>query len=118
LKGSLCILINSSDLADVKQRRLSEVISTFHTTLAARNARTLIGSMQTVLVEGMSRRSNDDYHGRAESGRRVLFAAQQVQSSGIESPTLKPGQYVNVRIESATVASMRGTFVGVTELAQ
>lgn len=97
---------------DVKQRRLAEVIDTFHATLARRNARLTVGSVQTVLVEGRSKRSPDDLHGRADSGRRVLFAAAGVPAS------VGAGSYVTVRIESATVASMRGRFEAETALPQ
>jgi MiaB/RimO family radical SAM methylthiotransferase len=62
--------------ADVKQRRLQELIDTFHATVHQKNLREEIGRLRLVLVEGESRRSNPtnrQWHGRTDQNKRIRF---------------------------------------------
>jgi tRNA-2-methylthio-N6-dimethylallyladenosine synthase len=58
----------------------------------------MVGSVQKVLVEGISRKSNEEVSGRTENNRVVNFAADE---SVI-------GQFVEVRITEAYPNSLRG----------
>jgi tRNA-2-methylthio-N6-dimethylallyladenosine synthase len=63
----------------------------------------MVGSVQKVLVEGISRKSEDEVSGRTENNRVVNFPADQ---SVI-------GQFVNVRITEAYPNSLRGELIEV-----
>ena len=96
--------------AEVKQRRLAEVIATFQRIATAKNA-ALVGTVQVVLVEGSSRRAPDqDLGGRAESNLRVFFPADAVPSlDGATAPRVPTkGDYVLVEVTRTTSQSLRG----------
>jgi hypothetical protein len=57
--------------AAVKQRRLQEVIDTFHTVLSEKNKREVVGTTQVVLVESATKRAATDLWGKVR--RRVVF---------------------------------------------
>ncbi len=86
--------------ADVKQRRLAEVIATFREGATARAAAET-GALHCVLVEGPSRRSADALTGRTDTNKRVVFddVAVPLSFGTQHGPTvrLKPGDYVAVR---------------------
>jgi tRNA-2-methylthio-N6-dimethylallyladenosine synthase len=62
-----------------------------------RNQR-LIGTIQKVLVEGTSKRSEDDFIGRNDQNKKVIFPRED----------FKKGDYVNVMITDCTTATLRG----------
>ncbi len=85
----------------VKKQRLSEIIEiqsvsnlTTHTAC--------IGETSLVLVERISKRSEDELSGRTSQYRTVVFAKENY----------KPGDYVYVKITSCTSGTLRGTAVG------
>ncbi|UKT63564.1 tRNA (N6-isopentenyl adenosine(37)-C2)-methylthiotransferase MiaB [Pedobacter mucosus] len=86
---------------EVKKRRLSEI-------LAKQQAHSLmrlqewIGKTVRVLIEGTSKKSDQDYCGRGDSGAMAIFPV-------IEG--VKPGQYANVLIEKCTSATLIGRIV-------
>lgn len=94
---------------EVKQRRLREVIDTFHTTLHKKVQREQIGKTHVVLIEGDSKRSANDFQGRADNNMRVVFPKPA-------SCNLSPGQYALVQIESATTITLKGKFQKTTTL--
>ena len=89
----------------VKKRRLSEIIDLQSRISLASNQRD-IGTVQTVLVEGPSKRSDDQLCGRADSNKMVVFDRKHFEK----------GQYVDVRITDCTSATLLGEAVGVTML--
>ncbi|RZK18387.1 MAG: tRNA (N6-isopentenyl adenosine(37)-C2)-methylthiotransferase MiaB [Pedobacter sp.] len=86
---------------EVKKRRLAEI-------LAKQQAHSLmrlqewVGKTVRVLIEGTSKKSDQDYCGRGDSGAMAIFPA-------IEG--VKPGQYANVYIERCTSATLIGRIV-------
>lgn len=93
--------------ADVKKRRLSEIIR-LQNRLSLENNRREVGRVHTVLAEGPSKRSDDQLCGRADSNKMVVFDRQDFEK----------GQYVRVRITGCTSATLLGEPVGVTTLAE
>ncbi len=81
----------------VKKRRLGEIIA-LQNRLSLENNRREIGTVQTVLVEGPSKRSNAQLCGRADSNKMVVFDRQDVEK----------GRYVRVRITDCTSATLLG----------
>lgn len=94
-------------LPEVKQRRLAECIDVFREEAARINA-SLIGSTQLVLVEGESKRSAEDLCGRTDGNMKVIFPKEDVPSSRTSSAPIKAGDYVQVKILSATSQSLKG----------
>ncbi|KAJ2452977.1 hypothetical protein EV183_002562 [Coemansia sp. RSA 2336] len=81
----------------VKTRRLQEIIEAFHSTARERNQR-FVGTQGLVLYEGLTRRHGRPF-GSDDYGHKVFL-----DSPGLAD--LQPGDYVRVRIDSATSASL------------
>jgi tRNA-2-methylthio-N6-dimethylallyladenosine synthase len=83
--------------ADVKQKRLAEIIDLQLKLSQERNTRH-IGKVQKVLVEGFSKRSEDFLQGRNDQNKVVIFPKE----------TFKKGDYVLVEITSCSTATLKG----------
>lgn len=83
-----------------KKRRLQEVIAIQREHSLRRNQR-WVGRTCKVLIEGTSKRSEEDFCGRIDSNQLVIFPRGD----------LKVGQYVDVRIEETSSATLKGTVV-------
>ncbi|MCS7082501.1 MAG: tRNA (N6-isopentenyl adenosine(37)-C2)-methylthiotransferase MiaB [Bacteroidetes bacterium] len=81
----------------VKRRRLEEIIA-LQNRISLEQHRAKIGSRQIVLIEQTSKRSDQEWMGRADNGMVVVFPKERY----------RPGQYVEVLIEGATSATLRG----------
>ncbi|XP_012694002.1 CDK5 regulatory subunit-associated protein 1 [Clupea harengus] len=94
--------------AEVKQRRLQELIAVFREEAAGVNG-SLIGSTQLILVEGESKRSAQELSGRSDGNVKVIFPKQEVPAldTGSCMEPIKLGDYVLVKVTSANSQSMR-----------
>lgn len=91
--------------SNVKSRRHLEIHELFRHHAHLLN-QSYIGQTQLCLVEGPSKRSPDtDVAGRNDYNTKVIFAKHLSDSN----ETLQPGDYVEVRIDSATSQSLKGT---------
>jgi tRNA-2-methylthio-N6-dimethylallyladenosine synthase len=88
--------------ADVKQKRLAEVIDLQLKLSLERNNR-VIGQVQKVLVEGFSKRSEDFLQGRNDQNKKVIFPKEN--SNG---EAFRKGDYVMVKITSCSSATLKG----------
>ena len=86
--------------ADVKSARLTRLQETV-TANARKISQAMVGTVQTVLVEGVSKKSAAEVTGRTENMRFVNFAA----------PARLIGQFVDVEITEAMSNSLRGRIV-------
>ena len=86
--------------AEVKQRRLSEIIS-LQSEISAENNLLEVGRVHRVLVEGTSKRSEAQFCGRTDSNKMVVFDRENA----------RPGDYVDVRITGCTAATLLGDLV-------
>jgi tRNA-2-methylthio-N6-dimethylallyladenosine synthase len=86
--------------ADVKQRRLTEVIEVQSRSSLARNQR-WVGRVHTVLVEGTSKRSQEHLSGRIDQNAVVIFPKMHYQK----------GDYVQVFVHDCTAATLFGNAV-------
>jgi MiaB/RimO family radical SAM methylthiotransferase len=63
--------------ADVKQRRLQELIDVFRTRVHAKNERVELGKLRLVLIEGQAKRQAlpgmTTWHGRTDQNKRIMF---------------------------------------------
>ena len=83
-----------------KVRRLNEIIA-LQNTLSLESNQREVGKTVEVLVEGYSKRSHDDMYGRTSQYKTVVFPRQGRHI----------GELVNVRILSATAATLKGEIV-------
>ncbi len=96
--GTLAAKKYEDDISlEVKKRRLSEIIDIQRKTSLERNKRD-IGQVQKVLIEGFSKKSDQDLYGRNSANKVVVFPKDNY----------KIGQYVNVLIEDCNSATLLG----------
>lgn len=82
---------------DVKTRRLTEIVD-LQQTLSKKRMEGMTGKTHRVLVEGPSKRSSDMLMGRNSENAVVVFPKEN----------FKPGDYVDVKAESCTAATLIG----------
>ncbi len=82
---------------EVKIERLNQMIA-LQNELSLESNRRDIGKEFEVLVEGRSKRSADELFGRTSQNKVIVFPRGE----------FKPGDFVRVRVESATSATLRG----------
>jgi len=88
----------TDDVPDsVKGRRLQEIIELQNRLSLASKERD-VGKVYEVLVEGVSKKSSDHLYGRTSQNKVVVFPRRN----------LVPGEYVNVKIERCTSATLIG----------
>jgi tRNA-2-methylthio-N6-dimethylallyladenosine synthase len=87
----------------IKQRRLAEIIAKQRLHSGIKN-KLLVGTIQRVLVEGDSKKSDVHHYGKCDSGKVVVFKKVKEQK----------GEYVHVRITHCTT----GTLIGELESLQ
>jgi tRNA-2-methylthio-N6-dimethylallyladenosine synthase len=85
---------------EVKGRRLNEIIEKQLAHSLASNQR-MVGTIQKVLIEGKSKRSDEHLSGRTGSNAMVVFPKENQEK----------GNYVHVRITSCTSATLMGEIV-------
>ncbi|MCK4630120.1 MAG: TRAM domain-containing protein, partial [Bacteroidales bacterium] len=82
---------------EVKSRRLTEIIE-LQNKLSQRAKTKDINRVYEVLVEGISKKSENDLFGRTSQNKVVVFPRKNY----------KPGDIVNVRIKNCTSATLLG----------
>jgi tRNA-2-methylthio-N6-dimethylallyladenosine synthase len=85
---------------ELKQTRLAEIIKNqlAHSLL---NMKKKIGNTYEVLIEGYSKKSNEHFYGRTTHNSAVIF----------EKGNHKIGDYVMVKIEDCTSATLKGKVI-------
>lgn len=86
---------------DVKGRRLQEIIDVQMQGAAYRTVR-FVGMTTKVLIEGVSKKSDQHYYGRNSQNMVVVFPAGE---------KYKPGEFVNVKINDCTTVTLLGEVV-------
>jgi tRNA-2-methylthio-N6-dimethylallyladenosine synthase len=89
---------------EVKKRRLDEIVK-LQNRLSQESNKKDIGKTFKVLIEGNSKKSDNDWSGRSSQNKMVVFSKGNYQ--------LKKGDYADVKITSATGATLIGEIVGV-----
>ncbi len=85
---------------EVKVRRLNEIIA-LQGELSAESNKKDIGQIFEVLVEGKSKKSDDEFFGRTDQNKVVVFPKGNVQI----------GQLVQVKVNASSSATLRGELV-------
>jgi tRNA-2-methylthio-N6-dimethylallyladenosine synthase len=86
--------------ADIKQRRLAEIIEQQQAS-ALRHMEAKVGETYEVLIEGFSKKSDQHFYGRTTHNSAVIF----------EKGNHKLGDYVRVKIEECTSATLKGKVI-------
>ena len=87
---------------EVKKRRLVEIVETQNRLSKESNQKDL-GKTFKVLIESTSKRSEKDWMGRSSQNKVIVF--------GKKAYDLKPGDYVNVKVNDCTQATLLGEIV-------
>ncbi|SHN16795.1 MiaB/RimO family radical SAM methylthiotransferase [Mucilaginibacter sp. OK098] len=100
--GTLAAKRYADDIPETeKKRRLQEVVAKQQEHSHER-LKKLVGTTQKVLIEGFSKKSNNDYSGRSDQNTVVVFPVGK---------NYKPGEYVNVLIDKCTTATLIGKVI-------
>lgn len=86
---------------EVKKRRLSEVIK-LQNEIAYEKNKFYLGKVVTVLIEGTSKKSKDEFKGRNDQNITTVFPKENY----------KLGDLVNVLIEDHTTSTLKGHAIG------
>lgn len=87
----------------VKKRRLQEIVE-LQNRLSLESNRADIGKTFTVLIEGDSKRSDQDWMGRNSQNKVIVFPKKAGSS-------LKAGDYADVRVHDCTQATLLGNLI-------
>ena len=87
--------------ADIKQRRLQELIDVYRERIHSKNERDEIGQLRLVLVEGPTKKQRSDlkigtttWHGRTDQNKRILFDVENDAESGLRHAKVWKENYV------------------------
>jgi len=86
---------------EVKTKRLQEIID-LQQQISYEINQNLIGKEEIVLIEGSSRKSDEFLSGRTDTNKVTIIPAQS---------DIKPGDYVRVKINKATSATLFGEYI-------
>ena len=102
--GTLAAKKYEDDIPDeVKKRRLQEIIE-LQSQISLKHNTNDIGKTFKVLIEGDSKKSDQDFKGRNSQNKMIVFPKKD---------GLKPGDYVIVTVTDATSATLLGEIVSV-----
>ncbi|XP_039355063.1 mitochondrial tRNA methylthiotransferase CDK5RAP1 isoform X2 [Mauremys reevesii] len=103
--------------AEVKRRRLEELISVFREE-ATRANEAMVGCSQLVLVEGPSKRSAAELCGRNDGNIRVVFPDTEMEDGTGSGAVVRaqPGDYVLVKVTAASSQTLKGVLLRRTTL--
>lgn len=88
--------------AEVKKRRLQEIVA-LQNELSLESNRADLGKVFDVLIEGNSKRDEQAWMGRNSQNKVLVFPKSDA--------VLKPGDYVRVRVDQCTQATLIGSMV-------
>ncbi|KAM9285125.1 mitochondrial tRNA methylthiotransferase CDK5RAP1 [Morus bassanus] len=105
--------------ADTKKRRLEELITVFREEAAKANE-AMVGQSQLVLVEGPSKRSVSELCGRNDGNIKVIFPDAEIEdAAGCRALVrAQPGDYVLVKVTSASSQTLKGVLLCRTTLSR
>ena len=108
---------------DVKQNRLAEVIEAFRTQ-AQKKQEQEIGSVHCVLIEGPSKKNENEWTGKTDSSKWVVFDNTKKyggynsgdEDEGDAKHELKAGDYIAVQVTGCSTGTLFGKCLGKTTL--
>jgi tRNA-2-methylthio-N6-dimethylallyladenosine synthase len=102
--GTLAAKRYTDDVPDeVKKKRLAEIVS-IQNNLSLESNKKDIGKIVEVIIEGDSKRSNQQWMGRNSQNKVTVFDKLEDESIGI-------GSYVHVLVKSCTQGTLLGSII-------
>jgi len=101
-EGTKAFRMNDDVPEETKTKRLQEIIN-LQQQISFEINQDLVGKEEIVLVEGFSRKSDQFISGRSDTNKVVILPADD---------RIKVGDYVKVRINRATSATLFGDYIG------
>ena len=89
---------------EIKKKRLAEIIA-LQLEHSYYNTKQHVGKIEEVLIEGTSKKSDKDWKGRNTQNTVVIFPKENY----------KMGDFVNIKIEDCTKATLIGTAIGLSD---
>ncbi|MEO6868701.1 MAG: tRNA (N6-isopentenyl adenosine(37)-C2)-methylthiotransferase MiaB [Ginsengibacter sp.] len=86
---------------DIKKRRLQEIVN-LHRIHSLKSMQKEVGKIATVLIEGNSKKSENDWAGRSDQNKIVIFPKEG---------DYKKGDYVRVLVERCTGGTLLGKLI-------
>jgi tRNA-2-methylthio-N6-dimethylallyladenosine synthase len=83
---------------ETKKRRLQEMVA-LHRIHSLESMQADVGKTFNVLIEGNSKKNEDEFYGRNDQNKVVVFPKPK---------GMKPGEYISVKIESCTAGTLIG----------
>ncbi|HEY7751607.1 MAG TPA: TRAM domain-containing protein, partial [Ignavibacteriaceae bacterium] len=105
-EGTKAYRMNDDVSEEIKSKRLQEIIQ-LQQQISFEINQELIGKEETVLVEGFSRKSDQFLSGRTDTNKVTILPFNY---------SIKQGDYVKVKINRATSATLFGDFVSIVEV--
>ncbi len=105
-EGTKAFKMNDDVSEETKTKRLQEIIN-LQQQISFELNQELIGKDEIVLVEGFSKKSDNFLSGRSDTNKVVILPADE---------NIKVGDYVRVKINRATSATLFGDFSGFVNL--
>jgi len=100
--GTLAAKRYADDIPEeIKKRRLKEIVA-LQQQHSHERLQGQLGKVQKVLIEGLSKKSDQDYSGRSDQNATVVFPVDA---------RFKPGDYVHVLAEKCTSATLIGKII-------
>ncbi|MDD2242152.1 MAG: tRNA (N6-isopentenyl adenosine(37)-C2)-methylthiotransferase MiaB [Bacteroidales bacterium] len=95
-----------------KTKRLNEIIE-LQSSFSLMSNKKDVGETYEVLVEGFSKRSDKQMTGRTQQNKMCVFDVPQTLANGKKETAvnIKPGDYVDVKINSCTSATLIGEII-------
>ena len=90
---------------EVKTARLNEIIA-LQTRMSLRSNQRDLGKTFKVLIEGASKRNPDDLCGRAGNNKMCVFPSESAARKARGMEPLRSGDYVNVKVQDCTSATL------------
>ena len=100
-EGTKAYRMNDDVSEEIKSRRLQEIIQ-LQQKISYEINQTLIGKEQIIMVEGLSKKSDDFLSGRTDTNKIVIVP---------NNVNIKPGDYIKAKINRATQATLFGDVV-------
>ncbi len=107
-EGTKAFKMNDDVLEETKSKRLSEIIN-LQQQISFELNQELIDTEEVVLIEGLSKKSDKFLSGRSDTNKVVIIPADD---------KIKIGEYVKVKINRATSATLFGDFTGFVNLVE
>lgn len=87
---------------DIKKRRLQEIVEV-QNRLSLKSNKRDVGKTFKVLIEGDSKKSSEEWKGRSSQNKMIVFPKMNYD--------LKPGDYVDVKVNDCTQATLLGEII-------